>query len=224
MTSLRLRAALLVAAALLGGCAITPPPAVDYSALLRNKPASLLVLPPVNESPEVNGTAGTWAHATRPLAEGGYYVLPVTLVDETLRQNGIASAQEAHDIPPARLREVFGADAVVYLRVKRYGTSYAVLASETVVEVEASIVDLRSGEALWSGRARASSAEQQQHQSGLVGLLVTAVVQQVLDTATDAAYRYADVANQRLLSTRRYNGLLPGPRSPRYGEPPVKAR
>ena len=206
---------------LLGGCATKPAP-YDYSAFQRAKPASLLVLPPVNESPEVKASSGTWAQATRPLAEAGYYVLPVTLVDETFRQNGMTGANEIQDIPYSKLREVFGADAAVYMTIKKYGTTYAVIASDTRVEVEARIVDLRTGALLWQGKAYASSAEQQQQSSGgLVGLLVTALVHQIVGTASDAAFNFAAIANHRLLGAPRYNGVLPGPRSSLYGQPPV---
>jgi len=213
--------AAVLALSFLGGCATKAPP-YDYAAFMRAKPATLLVMPPVNESPEINATSGVWAHATLPLAEAGYYVLPVTLVDETFRQNGVSSANDAQEISPKKLREFFGADAAVYMKVKKYGTSYAVLASETRVEVEARIIDLRSGELLWQGVAVATSAEeQQQSQGGIVGLLVTAIVKQIVGTATDASYRYAGIANQRLLGASRYNGVLPGPRSPNYGKPPA---
>lgn len=216
--------ALLAGMALLGGCATKQPP-VDYSAFMRAKPAALLVLPPVNESPEVNATPGVWSHATVPLAEAGYYVLPVTLVDETFRQHGVTGANEAQAIPLDKLREFFGADAAVYIKVKRYGTSYVVVSSETLVEVEGRIVDLRTGELLWQGKAVATSAEeQQQSQGGLVGLLVTAIVKQIIGTATDASYRYAGIADQRLLGGPRYNGVLAGPRSPHYGKPPPVAQ
>lgn len=213
------RLSLVLVAAFLGGCATKVPP-YDYTAFMQAKPTTLLVLPPLNDSPDVNATAGVWSHATRPLAEAGYYVLPVALVDEMFRQNGITSPSDAHDVPAQRLREVFGADAAVYMRVKRYGTSYAVISSETRVEVEAKVVDLRSGQLLWQGAAQASSAEQQQAQGGLAGLLIAALVNQIVGTATDAAYRFAEVANVRLLAAPRYNGVLPGPRSPLYGRPP----
>lgn len=204
---------------LLGGCATKPPP-YDYSAFQRSKPATLLVMPPLSEAPDIKATPAVWAHATRPLAEAGYYVLPVTLVDETFRQNGIQTAADAHDIPPKKLQDFFGADAAVYIRVKRYGTSYAVVDSQTRVDVEAKIVDLRDGALLWQGSAFASSAEEsQQSQGGLVGLLVTALVKQIIGTATDAAFNYAGIANYRLLGAPRYNGVLPGPRSPNFGQP-----
>jgi hypothetical protein len=143
--------------ALLGGCATKAPP-YDYAAFVKAKPATLLVLPPVNESPEVNATSGVWSQATLPLAEAGYYVLPVTLVDETFRQNGVSTANDAQEIPFTKLREFFGADAAVYLKIKKYGTSYVVVSSETRVEIEGRIIDLRSGELLWQGKAVATSA------------------------------------------------------------------
>lgn len=216
--------ACLVAAAglaLLGGCA-TKAPSYDYAAFLRAKPATLLVMPPVNESPDIKASPSVWAHATRPLAEAGFYVLPVTLVDETFRQNGVSTANDAQDIPYPKLREVFGADAAVYIRVKQYGTTYAVVVSDTRVAVEARIVDLRTGDLLWQGNGVASSAEQQQQQQGgLAGLLITALIAQVVATTTDAAYNYAGIADARLLGAPRDNGVLLGPRSPMYGRPPA---
>lgn len=212
--------AVVLGLAFLGGCATKAAP-YDYTAFTKARPTTLLVMPPVNDSPEVNATPSVWSHATLPLAEAGYYVLPVTLVDETFRQNGVLNANDAQEIPLPKLRDFFGADAAVYMKVKKYGTSYNVLSSETRVEVEGRIVDLRSGELLWQGKAVATSAEQQQQsQGGLIGLLVTAIVNQIVGTATDASYRYAGIANQRMLGAPRYNGILPGPRSPDYGKPP----
>ncbi len=213
--------ALVLGLALLGGCATKAPPR-DYTAFMNARPATLLVMPPLNESPDVKATPSLWSHATQPLAEAGYYVLPVALVDETFRQNGVFSPNDAQDIPVAKLREVFGADAAVYIKVKKYGTSYSVITSESRVEVEARVVDLRSGELLWDGKAFASSAEQQQQsQGGLIGMLIVAALKQVIGTATDESYRYAGIANARLLGAPVYNGILPGPRSPMAGRPPA---
>ncbi len=210
-------ALVLVALASLTGCATRTP--LDYTAFQRAKPATLLVMPPVNDSPDVKATPGVWAQATLPLAEAGYYVLPAALVDETFQQNGVTTAHDASQIPYEKLREFFGADAAVYIRVKKYGTSYAVVLSETRVELDAKIVDLRTGVQLWEGTAVASSTEQQQQQGGLAALLVAAIINQVVGTATDAAFNYAAIADARLLGAPRFNGVLPGPRSKLYGQP-----
>lgn len=216
--------AILGLCAVFAGCAAPRAP-TDYTAFLQAKPASLLVLPPLNETTDVKATSGVWAQTTRPLAEAGYYVMPITLVDETFKQNGLTGASDIQDVSVQKLREFFGADAAVYLKVKQYGTSYAVITSDTVVAVEARIVDLRTGQQLWTGTARASSAEQQQqNQGGLIGLLVVAVVKQIIGTATDAGFNYAGIANQRLLSAPMPHGVLYGPRSPSAGQIPVSQR
>lgn len=204
----------LATAAVLGACATSAPH--DYTAFKQSRPASMLVLPPINETPDIKATYGVLAQVTLPLAEAGYYVLPVSLMDETFRQNGLNSPTEIHDVSAQKLREIFGADAAVYIKVKRYGTSYIVISSETAVAVEARVVDLRSGQLLWQGSAAASSKEGEgSNQGGLVGLLVQAVITQIVGTVSDAGFKYAGIASQRLLSPRK-NGLLYGPRSPNY--------
>jgi len=203
----------------LQGCA-TPPKPYDYTAYKEAKPASILVLPPVNGTPEVQATSSVMAQVTQPLAESGYYVLPVSLVDETLKSNGMHTADDAQQIPVAKLREIFGADAGLYVKVSRYGSVYKVVNSETAVTLEARLVDLRSGALLWEGSASASSAEQSNNsQGGLIGLLVKAVVDQIISASTDRSHPMAGLASQRLLAAGRPNGMLFGPRSPNYGKP-----
>lgn len=208
-------AALLV----LQGCA-TPPAPYDYTAYKEAKPASILVLPPINGTPEVQATPSVMAQMTQPLAESGYYVLPVSLVDETLKNNGMHTPDDAQQIPAAKLREIFGADAGLYVKVTRYGSVYKVVNSETAVTLEARLVDLRNGKLLWEGSASASSAEQNNNsQGGLIGMLVKAVVDQIISASTDRSHPMAGIASQRLLVAGRQNGLLYGPRSPNYGKP-----
>lgn len=219
MNRIALMAALL-APLLLGACATQPPK--DYSAFQRARPASILVLPPLNESPDIKATPAVWASVTQPLAEAGYYVVPVTLADETFKQNGVTSSHDAQQIPADKLRQFFGADAALYLSVGEYGTRYQVIVSDTAVQIRARLVDLRDGALLWDGTARASSAEQQQSQGGLVVLLVQALVYQIINTTTDAAYGYAGIASARLINGPE--GVLYGPRSPRAGQPPAQAR
>src|SRR5574343_422880 len=172
--------ALAGTALLLGGCATQKP--YDYSVFREARPASILVLPPLNSSPDINATYSMLSQTTAPLAESGYYVFPVTLVDETFKQNGLTSPADIHEVSIAKLREIFGADAALYINVKQYGTSYVVIASETRVTAEAKLIDLRSGKTLWSGSATASSAEGDSNNGGLIGMLVKAAVRQIMET------------------------------------------
>ena len=207
---------LLPFVALLGACAAIKPP-YDYAEFKQSRPASLLVLPPLNETPDVQATIGVMASTMLPLAEAGYYVMPVSLVDETFKQNGLTSPEDIQNVSTVKLRDIFGADAAIYIKVKKYGTTYFVLGSQTVVTVEGKIVDLRSGKLIWQGVSTASSAESDGGSSGgLAGLLVKAVVSQIIGTLSDASFNFAVIANKRLLGAPIKNGVLYGPRSLSY--------
>lgn len=213
--SLKLMAGLL-ALLVLGGC--VSPKTVDYSAYKQSRPKTILVLPPLNNSPDVKASYSLLSQVTYPLAEAGYYVLPITLVDETFRQNGLTTPADIHQAPANKLQEIFGADAALYITVSEYGTRYMVISSETVVTASAKLVDLKTGTTLWTGTARASSEEGGNNGGGgLIGMLITAAVKQIVNSSTDAGHPIAGITSARLLSAGHPAGLLYGPRSPKYG-------
>lgn len=201
---------------MLSGCG-TPTP-YDYTAFKKHHPKSILILPPINATTDIKATPAVYAHATLPLAESGYYVLPVSLVNETFKQNGLTSPDEIHSLPIAKLQEIFKADAALYMKVSEYGSSYKVISSDVTVALEGKLIDLKTGELLWSGTARASSAEQQNNGNSLVGMLIVAIVNQIVNTTTDKGVVYANIADQRLLSAGGNGRILFGHRSPRFGQ------
>jgi hypothetical protein len=207
--------ALVLGALALTGCATQKAP-FDYTAFKESRPRSILVLPPLNNTPEVRATYSMLAQVTNPLSESGYYVIPVSLMDETFRENGIQQPSDAHTLSSAKLREIFGADAGLYITITQYGTKYQLLDSVTTVAAEGKLVDLRTDKVLWTGKAIASSAEQQNQQQGLAVMLISAIVKQVVGTVTDQSHPMAGVASQRLLKAGMPNGLLYGPRSTKY--------
>lgn len=216
MTSIRLfkLAAVLLLASFVTGCATQKP--YDYSAFKRSNPKSILVLPPVNKSPDIKASYSFLSYTSYPLAESGYYVFPVAVVDETFRQNGLNAPEEIHAVAPAKLREIFGADTALYIEITQYGTRYMVFSSDTIVAANAKLVDLKTGETLWTGAASASNNENQNN-NGLIGMLVQAAVSQIINTLTEQGHVVAGITSQRLLMARPY-GVLYGPRSPYYGK------
>lgn len=203
----------------LTGCSGNKKQATDYSAFRESKPRSILVLPPQNDSPDVKGSYGFLSTVTLPLAESGYYVFPVAVVDETFKQNGVTNPKDISAIPLKKLHEIFGADAVMYITVEQYGTSYQVVNSDTRVTATARLVDLRSGKQLWSGGATASSNEgNNSNTGGLLGVLLSAAITQISDSATDKAYDIAKITAVRMFTAGTYGKLLYGPRSPKYGQ------
>lgn len=212
-------AACLLPAVFVVGCATNKTEPYDYTAFKAAKPRSIVVLPPLNNSPEVSATYGMLSQMSLPLAESGYYVLPVALVNETFKQNGLANAAEIHSVDTKKLKDIFGADAALYVTVTNYGSTYNVISSNVIVTANAKLVDLKTGALLWAGEATASSAETNNNNGGgLVGALVAAAVKQIINSATDASYPIAGIASNRLLSASAKNGILYGPRSANYGK------
>jgi len=212
--------ACLCAAFALTACVSKPARQADYTAFRNSKPSTILVLPPVNETTDVGATYGMLSQMTMPLAEGGYYVVPVAEMQETFQHNGLTTANDIQNVAPGKLRSIFGADAALYTKVTQYGSKYAVIDSTTAVTATAKLVDLRTGTTLWQGVAGATGKELGNNFSvnaGLIGALVQAAVKQVAHTMSDEAHDVAGLTSSKLLSTGGANGLLYGPRSPKYG-------
>lgn len=153
------------------------------------------------------------SQVTYPLAESGYYVFTVAVVSDLFKYNGMTEPNDIHAVPVKKLREIFAADAVVYLKITEYGTSYKVLVSDTRVTAEARLVSLKTGEELWQGVATASTAEQKNSNQSLLDMLVTAVIEQVANTLNDKGHQIAGITSERLLHVGGANRLLHGPRA-----------
>jgi hypothetical protein len=207
--------ALLATALVFTGCATHKQSDVDYSAFRQHQPKSILVLPPLNNTSDLRATYSVMSSATWPLAEAGYYVFPVALVDQTFKENGLQNPGEMHQASPKKLNEIFGADAALYITITNYGASSALLGGDVVVTAQASLIDTRTGSTLWECKASASDAEGKQNQNGLVGLLIQGIISQIANSVSDPGYRIGRITNQRLLNAGP-RGLLPGPRSPKF--------
>lgn len=92
--------------------------------------------------------------------------------------------------------------------------------STTVVAASAKLVDLKSGDVLWEGRGQANGNEVGANFNvgfGIVGMLAQAAVKQIAHSLMDEGHDVAALTSSRLLSAGHPNGLLYGPRSPKYG-------
>lgn len=151
MKNLQRLFALSTVVLLFTGCAVAPKNTRDLSTYTAHMPKSILVMPPVNESPDTRATYSYWSTVTVPVAEAGYYVFPISVVDTMFKENGIYNGSDAQTVSTQKLQEIFGADAALYVKVKEYGSKYQVIQTVATVAVEAKLVDLKTGQLLWEG-------------------------------------------------------------------------
>ena len=200
---------------ILSGCA-SQKKSFDYAAFRESNPRSIVILPPLNHSPDVRATYSFYTTVTMPVAEAGYYVFPIALVDQTFKENGLPTPGEMHQASLNKLREVFGADAALYITITQYGSIYSVIDSSVIVSANAELIDLKTGKLLWTGTATASSSKGENKGGGsITGILINAIVKQILGNIGDQGRSIASVTSNRLFSLSE-NGILPGPRSPDY--------
>lgn len=202
------------------GCGPSKPK--DYSAYnpyRANLPASILVLPPTNQSVEVNASYSYLSTVTAPLAEAGYYVFPVAVVDAYMKENGLPTPADMHAAPLDKLGEVFDADAVLYMDITEYGQEYNIISSAAVVKASAELVDIDSGETLWEGGVDAADSSSNGGSNNILVDLIGAAVAQAVGTTADAAHGVAVRANRQMVFDRD-EGLLLGPYHPGADQDP----
>lgn len=201
------------------GCVVLPENTRDLSVYQANMPKSILVLPPINESPDIRATYGYWSTVAQPIAEAGYYVFPIAVVDTMLKENGVSNGFDAQAIDPKKLKQIFGADAVLYLKIKEYGSKYQIIQTVATVNVEAKLVDLATGFILWEGQEQRQMSSDNSN-AGIVGMLVGALVDQVANHLQDKAYVLSHQVSRELYTPRieQQVGLLYGPRSPEFSK------
>ncbi len=186
---------------------------VDYGPYRSHMPHSILVLPPLNQSTAVDAPYTYLSTVSRPLAECGYYVFPVAVIDAFMKDNGLPTPDEMHNVSLSKIREVIGADAVLYVTIEDWGQKYYVLSSTTVIQASARLVDVATGTTLWTGTEHLRQGSG--GGGGIIGMLVAALVHQIASSMSDPTHEASRAATAGTVSNEN-NGLLFGPRSPRY--------
>lgn len=194
----------------LTGCATVEP--YNYDAFNAEPPRSILVIPPVNNSVDVKAPYTYISTVTRPLAEKGYYVFPVGVIDQFLKENGLPTPAEMNMIPLDKIDENIGADAVLYVTIDNWGQEYQVLSSVTIVKGYAKLISVKSGHLLWEAPVVAQQSSDSGG-NGLIGALVNAAVTQIAGSVSDNTPVVARFANQQAFASKQ-RGLPDGPYMP----------
>jgi hypothetical protein len=189
---------------LLAGCAHTPPPSKDLSKFEAARPASILVLPVVNETVEVTAADYFLSTVSVPLAELGYYVFPVNMVKRVLEDEGLSDASLVHSAAATKICNLFGADSVLYVNIKEWNAQYMVLTTTVNVGMKYTIKNCKTDELLWQHAQRISYSPQNTNTGHPVGNLIAMAVSAAV---TKAAPNYMPMARQVNAITFYGNGI-----------------
>lgn len=206
----------LFACVMFTGCASTREH-WDYTAFKNAAPHSILVAMPPSHSNDVNSGPAVLASVVLPLSEAGYYVIPVTMANETFKLNGVVDATEIRNVSLNKIKEVFGVDAIIYLTINEYKTHYTLVDSYFRESVTAELVDVTDGTVLWSVTSMASNATGGGG-NGLTALL-TALIKLAINEAKEVGYDVSIRNSYHMFTPDNFymfNPFLFGPYSPKY--------
>ena len=91
-----------------------------YAPLYHEAPVTLLVMPPINNTANVEAKDLLYTSISRPLVEAGYYVLPPILTMDILKAESAYDAELFFEAPVGQFGTVFGADAVIFSVIDKW--------------------------------------------------------------------------------------------------------
>jgi hypothetical protein len=181
----------------LSGC-VTQPTKTDQSSLLAAAPRSILVVPTVNHSLDVDAPNYVLAALPIPIAEKGYYVFPVNTTKFVLEQEGFYEAERIHQQPPETLAKLFGSDAVLYVAIKQWDAKFAVFSTVVTVDFDYRLVS-KDGVELWKESKRMQYQPQNDNNAASpMAALVSAVINAAVARAAPNYMPLTQQANQQV--------------------------
>jgi len=169
------------------------------------KPVSIVVVPAINNSTAADAANLVNSTLTIPFADNGYYVLPISIVSDIFKREGIIEGSQIQNIPANIFKSSFGADSVLYITINNWDTNYVVLAANVTVGMSYVLVSTTSNEVLWS-------YDQQiviDTSGGSSGFLLLDIVQTAINTALTDYIPIARQVNSTAVATMPHGKYHP---------------
>ena len=202
----------IIAVTLLTSCSTTAPIAksVAYKGMYDEKPLTVLIMPPINRSTNVE--AKEYFHSTLniPIADAGFYAIPTFLSMEMLKKESAYDAELFLNSPLTKFGEVFGADLALFTIIHKWDKSG--LAAKVYVQVEYIIKSTKTNEIVYTRTGDVTyNASVSTGAGGAFGALANIAASAINTAAT----KYVDVA--RACNAYTFKELPAGKYSPTYG-------
>lgn len=157
-----------------------------FPKVYAERPLAIIVLPPINETTAADAKEYYSTTIAEPLSFSGYYVFPLEVISEIMKNEGIYDTETLINLPPHKFKDFFGADAVMYIWIQRWSTSYYVLGGNVSVSIRSVIRSTTTGDDLWQYEGTiVEDTTVTSSGGGLAGLAVAMVATAIKTAATD---------------------------------------
>ena len=178
-----------------------------YAKLYEEKPVSILVMPPINNTSSVEAKDLLYTSINRYVAEAGYYVISPVIAMDVFRNESAYDAEYFINSSLGKFKEYFGVDAVVFSTIENWAKE----GWQIHTKVNYIIKSTTTNEILFERSCdMVLDLMKNSGTGGLLGVLVDAIVT-AIDVATTDHIEAARFANYHV-----FNDLPYGKYSPLY--------
>ena len=118
----------IVSILFISGCTTVSKKLDKFPLMYEEKPLTIFVLPPINSTTAADAKEYYTTALTQPLALSGYYVFPLEVTGDILKSQGMYDTEVLINQPLNKFFDYFGADAVLFTRIRKWDKSYMIFA------------------------------------------------------------------------------------------------
>lgn len=169
---------------LLASCAQNITRGEQYAKMYEEKPTSIVIMPPINQTQHVEAKDYFYTTMYMPLCEKGYYVFSPLLTMEMFQSESAYDAELYIDADLSKFHEVLGADAAMFTTIKSWKRNN--LGGQITVGVEYTLRSTKTGETLYhrEGLIKVDTSINASG-AGLLGSLISMAATAINTAATD---------------------------------------
>lgn len=180
MKKISLSIALIISSLLLLNSCASLPKQQAFPKMYEENPLVFLIMPPINNSSQVDAKDYFYTTMCVPIAEAGYYVLPPMATLSALQNESAYDSERFIDGDLKKLGNYFGADVAVFTVIKAWDKQ--VIGSTICIEIEYIFKSTKTNEILYNRDAtiRCNTSSSYGNR-GLLDVLISAIKTAVID-------------------------------------------
>lgn len=155
----------------------------QYPKMYEEKPLTIAVMPPINQTNFVEAKDYFYTTLYAPLCEKGYYVYSPMMTMEMFQSESAYDAEQFIEADLSQFRNVLGADAAMFTIIKTWKRSK--IAGKLTAGVEYILRSTKTGETLYRREGLISVDTSVKSGSGGFGALASMVATAINTAATD---------------------------------------
>ena len=174
---------LVLTAIVVVSCSSTITMGEQYPAMYEEKPVTIAIMPPINQTTHAEAKDYFYTTMYLPLCEKGYYVFSPYLTMEMFQQESAYDAENFLEADLSIFRKVLGADAAMFTIIKDWKRNN--IGGILTVDVEYILRSTKTGQTLYTREGNIKVDTSVNGGSGGLGAIVGLIATAINTAATD---------------------------------------